>query len=710
MSKVHTDSSPKPADMKRLHRVLNPRSIAMVGISRNPESFGYPLVQIALQNGYAGTIHLINPRADIILGLKCYPQIADVPVEVDLAVLMVSKHLLSDAVRQCVDKRVGGIVIITAAFPEGDGNGASPQEELVALAASKGIPIIGPNTLGFYSGPSNLDALMCNFIPKGRVALISQSGNLTISLTFPGGERGLGFSYIVDIGNAAGLQAHDLVRFLRDDPDTDMIVVHVEGFREGRTFIEEVRRTVTQKPVLVLKSGRTEAGAKVVASHTASIAGSDDIYAAALRQAGAIQVDNFVSLHSALLAFKHGKRVGGNRVCIISEGGGDCAVTADASVRAGLEIPELSAESQERLRAFVPEHGAVRNPIDMAGWQNKVKAAEIALADPSIDGVLVVGSFAGFDHVDPSSFPKVEQYVDEMCALAATSTKPVLIYSSFAYRNGPLHRRLREHNVPLFLDHHDAAGAMAMLVRQEAIRKRMEGRDFQANLPDQDAQAAEAGAKGMLEPDAKQLLARYGFTFPRESLATTAEEAVSAADAIGYPVVLKIVSPDISHKTDAGGVMLGLNTPDQVREAFEEVRRRAHTFNPRAEIKGALICGMETRDGVEVILGGLRDPVFGPVVMFGIGGVFVEILKDVSFRVCPIGPADAAEMLDEIRGRAMLGGARGKAPADTASLTEALVALSRLLIENPQIAEIDLNPVKALPQGISVLDARIVLR
>ena len=709
MKPLSVDTTTHSTD-EPLHRLLHPRSIALIGVSRNPDSFGYPLVEIALKNGFTGQLYPVNPKADSILGLTSYPNIMDIPDEVDVAVIMVSQKFVGQAVDDCIRKGVKGIVMITAGFAEAGAEGKRLQDEIVTRARERGIRIIGPNTLGYYSAEVSLDAIMSGFIKSGPAALISQSGNLTQSLTFPGAQRGLGFRYVVALGNQADVQAHDLIRYFREDAETRVIAAHIEGLRDGRRFMQEVRATAAVKPVVVVKSGRSEKGARLASSHTASIAGNDALYQAAFRQCGAIAVDSFRALASALLAFSLGCPMNGRRVCIISEGGGDCAWTSDACALHGLEVPELSAASKERLRQIIPPNGAATNPIDLAGWQNFVEATEIALADEGIDGIILVGGFAGNFNISPRDYDKEQQCVERMCALLDQAKKPVLIYSYAGYKKSPLTEMLAEHGVPLFLDHHDVVEAMAALAKQHEIQAAMAGRRFEAALPTTGlpAPGPDEPAVGWLETDAKALLRSYGVPFPEEGLAGTASAAAALAEKIGYPVAMKIVSPDILHKSDAGCVKLNLGSRADVERAFAEILANASRFVAGADIKGVLVSRMDREPGVEVIIGGLNDPTFGPAIMFGLGGIFVETLKDVAFRICPLDETDAREMIRELKAFPVLDGARGTQAADLDALAKLLLSVSRALLEHPEIRELDLNPVKVHRQGLLALDARII--
>ena len=691
---------------ENLHYLLNPRSLAIIGVSRNPDSFGYPLVEIAQKNGYAGRLYLVNPKADTILGLPCYPSILDIPDEVDAAMIMVPRKFAGQAVEDCVRKGVKGIVMITAGFAEAGEEGRRQQDELVAKARDKGIRIIGPNTLGYYSAPVRLDAIMSGFIKPGHAALISQSGNLTQSLTFPGAQRGLGFRYVVGLGNQADVQAHDLIRYFRDDPDTRVIAVHIEGLRDGRRFMEEVRETVRVKPVVVVKSGRSEKGARVASSHTASIAGNDAVYQAAFRQCGAIPVETFCGLTSALLAFAQGKPMRGRRVCIISEGGGDCAWTSDACVRRRFDVPELSAETQARLKQIIPPNGSVSNPIDLAGWQNFVEATEIVLADDAIDGIILVGGFAGNFHISPRDYDKEKGCVERMCRLLARAAKPVLIYSYSGYKRSPLTDLLAEHGIPLFLDHHDAVEAMAVLARFQEIQSATAGRRFESALPTTERRA-DSAARAWLETEAKALLRQYDIPFPEERFACNAAEAAALAHEIGLPVALKIVSRDILHKSDAGCVKLNLCRDAEVEQAFAEIMANARRFAPTRTSRGA---GQQDGPGAgrrgdhrrpercDLWSGGhvrarwhlRRDP----------EGCRVQSLSSGRDRRGRNDPGDQG-----IPGSGWRGAHR---PADLGAIKRALLNVSRLLIAHREIQEVDLNPVKAHVRGLQALDARVI--
>ena len=631
-----------------LSNILNPKSVALIGASRNPTSFSYTYLSIMKNYGYQGRIHPINPRADSILDLKCYPSILDVLDEIDLAIVVTARQIAATSVEECVEKGVRGIMLLTGGFAELDEAGKAAQDEFVHQAKEKGIRVIGPNTLGFFSAPAKFDGLLSGYIRVGGVGLVGQSGNLTRSLAFPGIKRGLGFRYIIGLGNQADVQFHEVIRFLREDDDVNAIGLHIEGINDGRTFLDEVAETTKVKPVVVMKTGRTEQGARVISSHTASLAGQDEVYEAAFKQCGALRVESAIEFSSLLLALSHGKLLKGNRVGVLSEGGGDCALTADACTLKGLELPTFSPKHQERLKEIVPEIGQVTNPVDLAMWEKIPEVADIMLEGDEIDGLIVVGGFAGWDFLNPNVAPEVESSAKKMAALIAKTDKPLLIYTYYSYADSKSFDTLRENRVPLFMDHHDAVNTMAGLVRYARYRRMQTKRRFEGAIATP-SNVRRDRTKPLLEHQANRLLGAAGLPFPVYRHVTTARDAIDAAEEIGYPVALKIISEDVLHKSDIGCVKLGLNAPDAVARAFDEVIANARKFKRDARITGALVSKMEESDGVEVIIGGLNDPTFGPTLMFGLGGVYVEVMQDVSFRVCPINPDDADQMIRELR-------------------------------------------------------------
>ncbi len=691
-----------------LNEILNPKSVAIVGVSRTPTSFSHTYLSIMRRSGYGGRIYPINPSADSILGLRCYPNILDVPYEIDLAIVVTARQIAAASVEQCVEKGVKGIMLLTGGFSELDAEGKGTEDRFVRRANEKGIRVIGPNTLGFFSAPASFDGLLSGYVRKGSIGLVGQSGNLTRSLTFPGIKRGIGFRYIIGLGNQADVQFHEVIRYLRQDDSVNVIALHIEGLKHGRRFMDEVAEATKVKPVVILKSGRTELGARVISSHTASLAGQDEVYDAVFRQCGAIRVENAIEFSSLVLAFSRVKMPEGRRVGILSEGGGDCALTADECVLKGLHLPTFGAKRQEQLRKIIPDIGQVTNPVDLAMWQKIPEVAEIMLSGDEIDGLIIVGGFAGWDFLNSDVAMEVKESVKKLIGLMMRIEKPVLIYTYYSYGESESFDILLQHGVPLFMDHHDAVNAMAALVRYSELRLRRANQRFdKAYEPLLDVERGRPNQ--LLEHEANQMLETAGLPFPAYRVAATQQEAIDAAEAIGYPIVLKVLSKDVLHKSDIGGVRLALDTKTEVESAFGEVIAEVRRSKQGVRIMGVLVCKMEQQEGVEVIIGGLNNPTFGPTVIFGLGGVFVEVLRDVAFRVCPIDQYDADEMIREIRGFPILSGIRGRKPVNLESLSDALLIVSNFLLENPCVSQLDLNPVKVHEGGLSVLDARIIL-
>ncbi|MHB8279008.1 MAG: acetate--CoA ligase family protein [Candidatus Humimicrobiaceae bacterium] len=698
----------------KIYNILNPSSIALIGVSQEQTSFGYTHLSILKKVGYKGSIFVINPNADYVLDLKCYPSILEVKEEIDVAFIMTPKKIVKKVFQECLQKKVKGIVILTAGFAELDKEGEKLQNELIYQAKSKGVRVIGPNTLGFYSAPVSLDALMSGYIRKGNIALISQSGNFTRSLAFPAIKRGLGFSYIIGLGNQSDIQFHELIRYFRNDDNTKVIALYIEGLINGRKFLEEVRKTVKKKPVVILKSGRTEAGAKIVSSHTASLAGNDKIYEAAFKQSGAIQVENVLDFCSVLLALSQGKNINGNKIAILSEGGGDCAIATDICIKKGLELPQFSKYAQEQLKKIIPDIGQVKNPVDLAKSEDYCEAAEIILKEKIINGLLIVGGFAGWDFLNPCVLAREKESAQKMVDLILKNKKPIFIYSYYSYAGNKSFNILKENNIPLFLDHSDAVNAIFALAKYDEIKKKTHNRKFDSKLEYNNRfnffEKERTPNKFILEPQAISILENYGLHAPKYKLVYTKEEASEFAGIIGFPVVLKIVSEDILHKSDLGCVKLPLSNIEEVNKAYDEIIENAQKFNPKVTIKGIMVSKMDTEKGIEIIIGGINDQIFGPVIMFGLGGIFVEIFRDISFRICPIDDIDAEEMIKEINGYPLLEGARGMKPVNLQIIKKALLSISKLLLENTQISEIDINPLKVTTYGMAILDARIILK
>lgn len=689
-----------------LTRLFNPRSIAIVGASATPGKIGAMPVSLLRQHGYDGRILPINPRAESIQGLPAAPDLAALGGEADLVILAVPAALAAQALEQARPGQVGGAVVFTSGFSETGAAGAAMQEQLCAIARERGIRLLGPNCLGYMNVRRNIYATFSpapanGTVAPGGIGMVSQSGAFGAYAYCMARDRGLGLSHWISTGNEADVDVADCIEWLARDADTRVIMTYMEGCRDG----DKLRRALSAareagKPVVVTKIGRTQAGAQAAASHTAALAGDDAVYDALFRQYGAVRartIEEFFNLGYALDTWKQlpqGKRLG-----IFTISGGVGALMADDAQDAGLSLPEPAAHAQARLLERVP-FASGRNPVDVTGQVVSepgllLATAEDMLADGRYDALAVFLAAAGSSE---ALWPTFETFAREM--RARRPDVPLAISALFAPER---RRELEKLGTLVFTDPSAAIrtiGAVAGLAAQPDAD------------PDQAIPSAQTTAPLLAsynEVQAMDVLRQAGLPVPDCTLAADADAAARAAAGMGGPVVLKVVSPDILHKSDVGGVKLGLSGDDAVRGAHAAILDSVRTHRPDARIDGVLVAPM-AKKGVECIAGVHCDPVFGPVVMFGLGGVFVEVLKDVSFRLAPFGRQQALSMIREIKGYALLQGARGTPPCDIEALADALVALSRFAYaRRNDFSSVEINPLLALPQGSGALALDAVL-
>lgn len=695
----HSDSS--------LTRLFNPGSIAIVGASATPGKIGAMPVTLLRQHGYDGRILPINPRAESIQGLPAAPDLAALDTEADLVILAVPAGHAAQALERARPGQVGGAVVFTSGFSEIGASGAAMQEQLCAIARERGIRLLGPNCLGFMNIRRNIYATFSpapanGTVAAGGIGMVSQSGAFGAYAYCMARDRGLGLSHWISTGNEADIDVADCIEWLARDDDTRVIMTYMEGCRDG----DKLRRALSAardagKPVVVTKIGRTQAGAQAAASHTAALAGDDAVYDALFRQYGAVRartIEEFFNLGYALDTWK--QRPQGKRLGIFTISGGVGALMADDAEDAGLSLPEPAADAQARLLEKVP-FASGRNPVDVTGQVVSepgllLATAEDMLADGRYDALAVFLAAAGSSN---ALWPTFETFAREM--RARRPDVPLAICALFP----PDRRRELERLGTLVFTDPSAAirtiGAVASLADQADAE------------PDQAIPVADASAPRLAsynEVQAMDVLRQAGLPVPDCTLANDADAAVRAAVRLGVPVVMKVVSPDILHKSDVGGVKLALSGDDAVRGAYAAILDSVRTHRPDARIDGVLVAPM-AQQGVECIAGVHCDPVFGPVVMFGLGGVFVEVLKDVSFRLAPFGRQQALSMIREIKGYALLQGARGTPPCDIDALADALVALSRFAYSRRHdFSSAEINPLLALPagQGALALDAVLI--
>ena len=708
-----------------LDSVLNARSVAVVGASKNETKRGYQAIKTLLEEKFDGKIYPVNPKEDSILGLKCYPKVSDIDEPVDLALITTPAQTVPSIIEDCGKKGVKGAVIIAGGFRELGAEGRRLEQEMLEVARKYNVRLIGPNTSGMMNLKNNLNLVGISDVPKGDIALVSQSGNMALSLITEASIKSQkGFSYYVGVGNETDVKFHEYLEFFGNDPDTKAILMYVEGMSEGRKFLQQAYRTTLQKPIILLKSGRSAAGKASAGSHTGSLAGMSEVAHSAFERAGIIVIDNPDELFPAAECLSSLPPIKNNSVGILADGGGHATIAADILTDLGIKIPQLNKKTQAKLKEILPFTASVRNPVDVAGGADAdpsifAECAKIMLNDHDIGGLLIVGLFGGYGIRFAKSLSLIEEdAAHRMGKMVRKRNKPIIVHSLYASKNTHPIELLRYYNIPVYDSLHVACKCVGVLSQRGAYMNEYHAKvNFVFNWG---AKARPAGKRIietakregrnlLLEHEAKALLKLHGAPVTLDKLATTAEEAAKFAEEMNSEVVLKIVSPQILHKSDAGGVKVGLRGREEVIEAFQEVIENAKRYNPEAEIRGVLVSPMAKR-GLEVIIGTKIDDQFGPVIMFGIGGIMVEVLKDVSFRVLPISSVSAKKMMQEIRSAPILDGVRGTPPYDKKTLRKLLVICSELVESYPEIQEMDLNPIMVYSQGAKVVDARILLK
>jgi acetyl coenzyme A synthetase (ADP forming)-like protein len=694
-----------------LESFFNPQSVAVVGASRDPEKLGYAVLSNLKDGGYSGKLYPVNPKTDEILDLTTYASVLDIPDPVDLAVIVIPYKFVPAVFEQCGQKGIPAVVVISAGFREAGREGLERERELIDIAKNYGIRLIGPNCLGVIDTATPLNAsFAAGMPPSGPIAFMSQSGALGTAVLDIAMAGRIGFSKFVSLGNKADVSEIDLLEAWGDDADSDIILIYVEGVPDGQKFIEVARQVTRHKPVVAIKSGVTASGSRAVSSHTGSLAGSEAAYKAAFRQAGVIRATSMEAVFDYARALAYQPLLQGDRIGIVTNAGGPGILATDALEHAGLEIPRLSHETVEALTDYLPGAASAANPVDVLGdaladrYQHSVR---LVLNDPNVDGLIVV--------VTPQAMTEIEETAHAVGKMSQESDKPVLACFMGEARIEAGIEVLWQYGVPNYPFPERAAAALAAMsaYRRERDRPIFEIEPCETCIPrvrELFDQVRSEGRVSIGDAEARTVLESYGFTIPESHLAETPEEAIEFADKIGYPVVLKLASPDILHKTDVGGVKLNLQSPDDVRDAFDLIVYRAGRYVPGAHIWGCLVQQM-VPVGREVLLGMSRDPQFGPLVAFGRGGIYVEALKDVSFRVAPFSRQEADEMIREIRSYALLEGVRGEPPADHEAMVDALLRISQLVTDFPEIVELDINPLMVFEEGrgAMAIDMRLVL-
>jgi len=695
--------------MGELATLFGPERVAVVGATDREGSVGRAITANLLAD-FDGEVLAVNPTKDEVLGLRCYDAVGDAP-DVDVAVVVVPPSIVLDAIREAGESGVRNVVVITAGFGESGSEGAARERELREIADEYHLNVVGPNSLGIMNTALGLNA---TFGPEnaqpGSISFMSQSGAFVTAVVDWANDRNLGFHNIVSLGNKAVLDESDFVREWGDDPETDVILGYLEDVVDGREFVRAAREVTRDTPVVVVKSGRTEAGASAAASHTGAIAGSERAYEAALDQAGVLRVESVQDLFDfgSILA---GQPVpDGDGVAIVTNAGGPGVMTTDAVGDSELSLASFTDETIDAFREVLPDEANVYNPVDIIGdapVERFEDALDVALADPNVDAAVVLAC--------PTATLSFEGLADTVVAMADEYGTPVATTLMGGSSTREASETLSAAGIPTYFDPARAVRSLDALREYRTISRREyaepETFDVDRGAAQEILERAARRDTNRLGVEAMGLLDAYGIPTPASDIVDDRTEAVRAAERIGDgdEVVMKIVSPDILHKSDIGGVAVGV-PPDEVGDTYEDLVTRARNYQPDATILGVQVQELlDTDDAVETIVGTNRDPQFGPLVMFGLGGIFVEILEDATFRVAPVSEPSAREMIGEIDAAPLLRGARGREPVDESGIVETIQRLSQLVTDFPAIVELDVNPLVARPDGVQAVDVRLTI-
>ncbi len=694
-----------------LDMFFNPQSVAIVGASENPQKLGHQVLANVIYSGFKGPIYPINPKASEILGLKCYASLLDVPGPVELVTILVPSKAVAAVMEEAGQKGAKGAIVITAGFREAGGEGVQMEQQLLDIAEKYGMRIVGPNCLGLIDTFAPINASFAAGMPEqGSIAFMSQSGALCTAILDYALAENIGFSHFISLGNKSDIDEVALLEAWQDDPQTNVVIAYIEGIKDGPRFMASARQAARNKPIIAVKSGRTASGSKAVSSHTGSLAGSDAAYDAAFKQTGVLRAETVQELFDYSIAFSYQPLIKGNRIAFVTNAGGPGVMATDALERNGLVLAGLTPETEQALAKVLPSNANIHNPIDVIGdaRADRYRAAiEVALKDPGVDGVVVI--------LTPQTSTDIEGTAEALVQASKDSGKPVLGCWMGEKEAARGIKVLALNRVPNYPFPERAVAALGAMYRYIAWRRQPES-EVERFAVDKAAVAnlfkeiRSSGRNTIGDTEAQAILTAYGITIPRSKVAANPDEAAAFSQEIGYPVVMKIASPDILHKSDVGGIIVGVKNDAEARQAFGTLVQRAKEHVPNARIWGAQIQEM-IAGGREVIIGMNRDVQFGPLIMFGLGGIYVEVLKDVVFRVAPMTRQQAQEMVESIRTYRLLAGVRGQAPSDIDAIVDTILRIAQLVTDFPEIAELDINPmfVREKGKGGVAVDMRLIL-
>ena len=696
-----------------IENFFHPKSIAVIGASGTPGKVGHAVLLNLIQHGYKGKIYPVNPTKTSLMDLPCYKSVLNIPGDVDLGIVIVPGNAMFEVVEQCGQKGLAGLVVISAGFKETGAKGAKIEKRLIGQAKKYGMRVQGPNCLGLISTDVSMNASFAHGMPiPGHIAFLSQSGAFCTAVLDWALGNDVGFSKFISLGNKGDLGEVEFIEYLAKDPQTKVILIYQEGVNNGRAFMEAARKVVRKKPIIVLKSGGTAAGARAASSHTGSLAGADRAYECAFKQSGIIRARSVRELFDYARAFDGQPVPKGDGIGIVTNAGGPGIIATDAVENSILKMASFNKRTIDNLHKALPPAAAYYNPVDIVGDgdEHRFRAAlELVAKDKNVHSLLCM--------MAPTNLVDASKFAEQVCKVNRKYKKTtVTSFMGYAKMKGAV-EVLQKYDVPNYENPDEAVKALDGMVRysqwlavpdarpkklkkirRTTVKKLLNG-------------VFEEDRNALTELEAKDVVSAYGLRTSRDILAENIQEAIEAAEEIGYPVVMKIVSPEILHKTDVGGVILGIENAEGVRDSFMEIVSRARQFMPDATILGVSVQEM-VRKGREVIIGATRDAQFGPMIMFGLGGIYVEVLKDVAFRIAPLTQRDAVQMVREIRSYPLLMGVRGEPPVDMDTIHDYILRISQMMVDFPQIDQIDLNPLLVHPQGegAHAIDARFILR
>ncbi len=702
-------------DVSAMEYFFNPRSIALIGVSKDIRKPSGRSLNALLKWNYAGKLYPINPNYTEIHSVKCYPSLLEIPYDVDMVIISIPAQAVLTALEQCIVKKVKAVVLFTSGFSEVGPEGKALQEQVTQLSKKNNLRILGPNCVGLVNLSKSVMASFANIVDLKPVypmslGFVTQSGAFGTLIFAQAVQAGVGFSSFVSVGNEADTEFSDFLSYLLTTPETKVIGGYLEGAKNGAKFRKAARDALKlKKPILIMKVGRTSAGARAASSHTGSLAGDDQIYDAFFRQMGIIRIETLGELTSFVIVHRSGRMPQGNNIGILSISGGAGVMMADKAEALGLNVPEFKGETRRMLEAYLPPFGSAKNPVDLtsaavAEPEMLGRCLRSLVADDNIHMIAIAMGFM------PHSAPILAK---DLIEIYQSTTKPIVLTVHNISSSEVIAKAIKsieDAGMPVLRDHLHTIQALNNLAWYSAkVRQAADAGTHRQDIsPTKETGTLINNPDALSEYKAKKILSGYGIPITREELATSADMAVESARQIGYPVALKIQSAQISHKTEAGGIKLNVISDAEVRAGFKEVISNAKKYMPEAKIQGILVQEM-LKDGVEVIIGTTKDPVFGQVIMFGLGGIFVEALKDVSLRIAPLTRKDAEEMIKEIKGYRVLQGMRGKPPVDMEALVNVILRVSRLVIDHKDvIKELDINPLMLFADGAKVADALII--